>query len=66
MENLNMKSVIASNPQVERDLHTLEEALSAIRGLRENGTKSKGYDLASPFERRRSLEARRTVVHSAG
>lgn len=66
MEDLNVKTVIETNPNVSRDLETLEEALSTIRSLREIGTKPKGYNLASPFERRRSAESVRTTIHSAG
>ncbi len=65
MEHIGMKSVIATNPRVRRDLHTMEEALDAIKSLRDTGAKTKSYDLASPFERRRSSETRRTVVHSS-
>lgn len=55
-------SMIDKNPRAARDKETLEKALEAVKQLRDMGRKSKGYDLASPFERRRSKEARRIVV----
>ncbi|MFW8596214.1 hypothetical protein [Cribrihabitans neustonicus] len=64
MANLNIQSVIAANPKVQRDIHTMEEALSVIKRLRAKGIEGKTYDLASPFERHRSTEARPIVVHS--
>lgn len=65
MEKSRLSLLIEKNPAVKRDLQTLQEALSSIRCLREAGAKSKVYDLASPFERRRSAEALRITVHSS-
>lgn len=61
-DNSGIQLMIEKNPHAARDKETLEKALDAIRALREMGHKTKGYDLASPFERRRAKESRRIVV----
>lgn len=64
-DDTGIQAMIDNNPSAARDKDTLEEALEAVSQLRKMGHKTKGYDLVSPFERRRASEARRiVVVHS--
>ena len=57
-------NLINDNPHAARDIDTLKEALKAIRNLRDMGYKSKSYDLASPFERRRAQESKKIIINS--
>lgn len=64
MSNLSLNAVVEKNPNVKRDLATMEEALALVKRLREKGTTDKQYELASPFTRHRGAEASPIVVHS--
>lgn len=62
---MDTQAIIDNNPNVKRDQDTLDQALNVVRELRAVGTKPKGYNLVSPFERRRGGEARRVTIHTS-
>jgi len=59
---MDFSALVDANPGVKRDLETLQEALTKVRGLRNQGIKPKTYTLASPFQRHRGAEGKRITL----